>query len=495
MSDSLPPVRAPEIAQPGVTWFNTPSPLSLADLAGRLVILDFWTFCCINCIQILPSLRRVEEAFPDEVTVIGVHSPKFAAERDAANVAQAIARYDIRHPVAHDPDFSIWRAYAVRAWPTLVFVAPDGRVVGQQSGEPNPETLIQAVGDVLEAYRADGTLRPGILPSTQVTVEAGGLKFPGKIKALPNPGGAKLWAVADSGHHQIAVLDDGGVELLRYGSGEAGFEDGIPRAAQFNSPQGLIADESAIYVADTGNHAIRRIDRASGHVATLAGTGMRGHGLTETAAIQTVELASPWDLELRGNFLIFANAGSHQLGVIDLDEATVSPLAGSLREDITDGPAQNADLAQPSGLALDTDKSRLFFADSETSSIRCLDLGDGHVKTLVGAGLFEFGHVNGAWDEARLQHCLGLTWFDDGPAGSILVADSYNGTIRVLDLAEETARDFDDGFHCEDDVCLPLAEPAGIVSDGPDRILVSDTNNHRILEYDLVTQRYRTWSK
>ena len=495
MNDPLPPVRAPEIALDGVTWFNTPGPLSLADLAGRLVILDFWTFCCINCIQILPSLRRVEEAFPDEVTVIGVHSPKFAAEKDAANVAQAIARYDIRHPVAHDPEFNIWKAYAVRAWPTLIFVSPDGRVVGQQSGEPNPDALMQAVTEVLEAYRAEGIMKPGILPTAPVTIDSKALKFPGKIKPLPNEGGTKLWAVADSGHNQIAVLDDNGIELLRYGSGEAGFEDGIPRAALFNNPQGLIADDAAIYVADTGNHAIRRIDRASGHVATLAGNGIRGPGLNDTVAIQVAELASPWDLEIRGSFLFFANAGTHQLGVVDLDEATVSPLAGNLREDIVDGPAQNAALAQPSGLAFDAEKSRLFFADSETSSIRCLDLGDGHVKTLVGAGLFDFGHINGDWDDARLQHCLGLTWFDDGPAGSVLVADSYNQTIRVLDLGEETARDFDDGFECQDEICLPLAEPAGVVSDGADRILVSDTNNHRILEFDLVERRYRTWAK
>ena len=270
-------VHAPEIGLPGLDWFNVSDPLTLAALRGNLVILDFWTFCCINCMQVLPSLRRVEEAFPEDVAVIGVHSPKFAAERNAGNVAAAVARYDIRHPVVSDADFRIWRSYAVRAWPTLVFVSPTGYVVGQHSGEPDADRLLAAVGDLIAQYRQHGAMRPSRLPLAFPAGPPARLRFPGKIKSLP--GNERIWAVADSGHHQIALLGDQGRDLDRIGSGEPGLVDGARLTARFNSPQGLVGDAEAIYVADTGNHAIRRIDRESGTVTTLAGTGARGPGL------------------------------------------------------------------------------------------------------------------------------------------------------------------------------------------------------------------------
>ncbi|HEX3498257.1 MAG TPA: thioredoxin-like domain-containing protein [Stellaceae bacterium] len=483
-------VRAPDFDQPGLAWFNVAAPLSLAALRGKLVILDFWTFCCINCMHILPSLRRVEEAFPDEVVVIGVHSPKFAAERETANVAAAIARYGIVHPVIHDPDFRLWREYAVRAWPTLIFVSPDGRVVGQHSGEPDPDRLLEAVGSTLAQWRDEGLMRPGILASTPLIVPSGRLRFPGKIK--PAPGTEKRWILADAGHHQIALLDDGGAEIARYGSGEAGLVDGAAGTAQFNGPQGLIADERAIFVADTGNHALRRIDRESGAVTTLAGTGRRGLALGAPAPALATALASPWDLELADGLLYFADAGTHQLGSFDRAAGTVARLAGSGAEALVDGREEEAALAQPSGLALTPDGRNLYIADSETSALRVLRLGgQPRVETLIGTGLFDFGHVNGALGQARLQHPLGIAWW----AGRIAVADSYNGAIRSVDPAAGTVSDLDDGLLCTDSVCLPLAEPAGIAADGAHRLLVVDTNNHRVVEYDVAARTSRSWAE
>lgn len=482
-------VRAPDFDQPGLAWFNVDEPLTLAALRGKLVILDFWTFCCINCMQILPTLRRVEEAFPEEVVVIGIHSPKFTAERAAGNVAAAIARYGIVHPVIHDPEFRLWREYAVRAWPTLIFVSPDGRVIGQHSGEPDPERLLDAVGKTLAQWRAEGALRPGPLALAPIETPRGRLSFPGKIKRAP--GAAKNWVLADAGHHQIVLFDDDGGEIARHGAGAAGFADGTAATARFNGPQGLIADERAIYVADTGNHALRRIDRADGTVTTLAGTGSRGMALGDGAAALGTALASPWDIERDGDFLYFANAGTHQLGVLDLAAGTVARLAGSGAEAIVDGAATDAALAQPSGLALTPDHTRLYFADSETSALRVLALsGAKRVETLIGSGLFDFGHVNGAFAEARLQHPLGVAWW----GGRIAVADSYNGALRVIDPAAGTVGDLDDDFLCSDTLCLPLAEPAGIVADGPRRLLVADTNNHRVVEYDVAGRRSRTWA-
>jgi thiol-disulfide isomerase/thioredoxin/sugar lactone lactonase YvrE len=485
-------VRAPEIDRPGLVWLNAPGPLSLADLRGRLVILDFWTFCCINCLQLLPALARVEAAFPAGVAVIGVHSPKFPHERDPAHVEAAMSRHGIAHPVIHDPDFALWKQYAVRAWPTLVFVGPDGYVAGQHAGEVAPDLLVEAVGRALERYRAEGAEIAGAplaLPSP-APPHAGRFLFPGKVKPA-RLHGAKAWVVADTGHHQVALLDDAGQEIRRFGSGEPGFEDGPAETARFDLPQGLAAEEGSIFVADTGNHAIRRVDLATGAVTTLAGTGARGAPLGAPAPGAETALASPWDVELRDDLLFFANAGTHQIGQLALSSGRVARLAGAGPEGIRDGRADEAHLAQPSGLALSPDRTALLFADAETSSIRSVDLGTGEVRTLVGTGLFDFGHVGGSFEDAQLQHCLGLAPLD----GQVLVADSYNGAVRVLDLAARTVSDLDDGFLCEDAVCLPLAEPAGVWPDGPGRVLVADTNNHRIVEILPEGRRTRTWAE
>jgi len=477
------PTRAPEINRPGLVWFNTDKPLSLADLRGRLVILDFWTFCCINCMHILPILRRVEEAFPDEVAVIGVHSPKFAAERKADNLAQAIARYDVRHPVVHDPYMSIWEDYAVRAWPTLAFVSPDGTVIGQTSGEPSPEALLAGIEDLLRQFRKDGVIRPGLPFLAEPQPQPQRLSFPGKIKS-DNRG---QWLVADGGHHQIVLFDDEGRELQRWGSGQPGLRDGDAASACFNSPQGLAADGDFIWVADTANHALRRIDRRDGGVSTIAGDGHRGPILREEDAASAVRLASPWDIETADGKVYIANAGTHQLAVYDPATDRLALAAGTGGENLRDGPALHALLAQPSGLARHGDS--LYFADSEISAIRRLDLAEGEVETLVGQGLFDFGDANGPFDEALLQHPLGVAVAEDG---AVIAADSYNGLIRRLDPISRQVSTIDPGA-CTDTLCLPLSEPAGIAVAGPDRLLLADTNNHRILDLNLKAGTYRSW--
>jgi len=479
--------RAPDFDRSGLTWFNVEQPLDLAALKGRLVVLDFWTFCCINCFHVLPTLKRLEETFPAELAVIGVHSPKFDHEQDDTFVAHAIARYGITHPVVHDPHMSLWDDYCVRAWPTLVFISPDGYVIGELSGEPHPDLLLQGIGDMVRQFFARGEMKPGPLTLKPLTDLGGALRFPGKIKPCPSADGTKLWALADAGHNQIVILEDEGEEVLRYGSGEAALIDGGVEAA-FNAPEGLACDQDFIYVADTRNHAIRRIDRASGMVETLAGIGVRGTILRQPEPGNGVALASPWDLEIQGGVLYFANAGSHQIGALDLASGMISPLAGTGGENLQDAEGENALLAQPSGLALSPEGEVLYFADSETSAVRRVCLRSGRVETLVGTGLFDFGHANGPLAQARMQHPLGVAAVD----GRVYVADSYNSLVRIIDLAAEMVADVD-GLECGDRVCRPTAEPAGIAADGPHRLLVSDTNNHRIVEYRLDQGIFRTW--
>jgi thiol-disulfide isomerase/thioredoxin len=484
-------MNAPEIARPGLQWFNVAAPLQIESLRGRVVILDFWTEGCINCIQIIPTLRRVEEKYPDKVVVIGVHSPKFANEKNAASVKDAIRRYEIRHPIVHDPQMTIWRAYCVQAWPTLVVIGADGNVAGSIPGEPDPDRFVAAIDNLVAASSKAGTLKPSPLDLAPLPEPKGRFLFPAKLK--PVPGHDKRWVLADGGHNQIVLLDDSGKELDRYGDGEAGLVDGAKDKARFNHPQGVIASSDAIFVADTENHAIRRIDLASGAVTTLAGTGRRGTQLGAPEAARNRALASPWDLEKKGDDLFFANAGTHQIGMLDLRRGTVATLAGTGEEGLRDGRAASASLAQPSGLALSADGNTLYLADSESSAVRAITLSkDPQIVTLVGAGLFDFGWVNGNFRAARLQHPLGVAV--DG--NHLLVADTYNSAIRELELAKHEVADFDGGkFTCVDPVCVPTREPAGIVVDTPDRILLVDTGNHRIDEYRPSAKTYHTWSR
>jgi DNA-binding beta-propeller fold protein YncE len=386
---------------------------------------------------------------------------------------------------------TIWRAYNVQAWPTLVVIDANGNIAGIVPGEPDPDRLLAAIDNLVATSAKSGSLKPAALNLTPLPEPKGSFLFPGKLK--PVPGHDKRWALADGGHNQIVLLDDKGKQLERYGSGETGLLDGTKDHARFHHPQGLVASSDAIFVADTENHAIRRIDLASGEVTTLAGTGKRGAQLGASEAGRQKSLASPWDLEKKGDRLFFANAGTHQIGVLDLKNDTVAALAGTGEEGLRDGRAAAASLAQPSGLALSPDGQTLYIADSESSAVRAITLSDDpQIRTLVGAGLFDFGWVNGDFRKTRLQHPLGVAIDGD----LLLVADTYNSAIRELDLAKHETSDFDGGkYTCMDPVCVPTREPAGIVVDGPDRILLVDTGNHRIDEYQPSAKTYHTWSR
>ena len=494
-------VRAPDLTAADGTWFNTAAPLTFAALRGRVVVLDFWTLCCVNCLHALPALARLEAAFPREVAVVGIHSPKFPHERDPAAVGADIDRLGIADPVLLDPHRRLWDQYAVRAWPTLVFIDNTGEtggyVLGDRSGEPDADEPIRVVGRMVRQAKSTGALRPGPSPSALASRPAGGrFRYPGKLRPIPGrPADGACWVLADAGHHQVVLLDDAGAVVARIGSGVAGRDDGSPLRAGFRDPQGVAADAEAIWVADTGNHLLRRVDLASGRVSTVAGTGARGGVLGPAAPALDTALASPWDVLPYGGGALFANAGTHQLGAFDPAASEVEALAGIGAEGLVDGPAADALLAQPSGLALHG--GVLLVADSETSAVRRLDLATMQVETIAGAGLFGFGHRNGPLVGARLQHPLGVAALD---GATVLVADSYNGRVRVLDLAGREARDLDDGHLCRDPVCLPPGgEPCSVCPDprapaGDPRVLVVETTRHRIVEHRPARREYRTWA-
>ena len=467
-------VRCPEFL-PGFTWINTRRPLSVAgDLRGRVAVLDFWTYCCINCMHVLPVLRRVEERFAkDPVVVIGVHSAKFISEKDPQNVRRAVERNGVTHPVVVDSEHDIWKRFAVRSWPTLVLVDAGGYVRDTISGEIDETTLAGKIDALLAEGRDKGILAAGPLDvSPDPDADRTFLRFPGKVHVAKD----RLF-IADAGHHRLIVADlDGRVQAV-VGEGGAGAHDGPAPEASFHNPQGMTADDQSLYVADTGNHLLRGVDLSTLEVTTLAGTGVKGEapGPFDPTAPRDVSLRSPWGLLRIGRQLLIAMAGSHQIWVYDVDKHLIGPWAGSGREDHVDGPVAEAALAQPSGLA--QAGRYILIADSEISSIRVIDLEDSTVKTIVGRGLFDFGDEEGPPDSVLLQHPLDVAV----GSGAIYVADTYNNKIKAIAFGSmETRTVFGDGDRKN------LYEPGGLAVVG-EAVFIADTNNHRILRGDPRT--------
>jgi thiol-disulfide isomerase/thioredoxin len=456
-------VRAPELSGRG--WLNTGvDGLRLADLRGRFVLLDFWTFCCINCLHVLDEMRPLEEKYGDALVVIGVHSPKFEHEADPVALKAAVERYDVAHPVLDDPDLVTWQAYTARAWPTLVLVDPDGYIVAQYSGEGHAHALDALLAELIPQHEAAGTLTRGRSPYVALPAEPTELRFPAKIIRLPNNG----ILVADAGHHQLVeYAADAMTPVRRIGTGNRGLTDG--RDPDFSEPNGLallppaIAEQVGydVVVADTVNHALRGLELASGNVRTLAGTGEQW-----TDGDETRNLSSPWDVTWWRDRVWIAMAGLHQLWTFDPLTGMVEVAAGTSNEGLVDGPRQQAWFAQTSGLAASED--RLWLADSETSALRWIEDA---VHTAIGTGLFDFGLRDGKAGEALLQHPLGVIVLPDG---SIAIADTYNGAIRRYDPDGETVSTMATG----------LAEPSGAVVDGND-LLVVESAAHRLTRIPL----------
>ncbi len=484
------PVRAPELN--GAAWLNTDHPISLSDLRGKLVLLDFWTYCCINCMHILPDLKYLEEKYADQpLVVIGVHSAKFENEQDTENIRNAILRYGIKHPVVVDEKHRIWNAYAVRGWPTLVLVDPAGYVLGAVSGEGHREQLDHIIEAALAAYREDGLLDEQPLPAhleSQTVVDTP-LSYPGKVLAHAQ---SNRIFISDSGHHRIVIASLDGALLETIGTGTAGADDGAFEEATFFNPQGLAldAEHDWLYVADTDNHLLRRLDLRARTVSAVAGTGKQSIGPELSGPAREQGLNSPWDVCFVDGLLYIAVAGPHMIWLYDPASEELRHVAGTGREARIDGPAKRSAFAQPSGLT--TDGSALYVADSEISCVRKITLGDeAEVTTLAGGDLFQFGDVDGLGDLARFQHPLGVAWRD----GIVYVADTYNHKIRQLDPASRRVSSvFGDGKPGNEDGEQPrFYEPGGISSAG-DTLYIADTNNHAIRVADLEHKTVSTFS-
>lgn len=519
-------VRASELV--GRNWLNTGGKsLDLEALRGKIVLLDFWTFCCINCLHVLDELRPLEEKFSDVLVTVGVHSPKFEHEADPVALAAAVERYEIHHPVLDDPELDTWKAYTARAWPTLVVIDPEGYIVAHLSGEGHADGLAVLIPELIAEHEAKGTLHRGSGPYVAPEATSGTLRFPGKALFLPagrgtaangtSDGGTSVdavtsqgsWLVTDTGHHRLVQLGtDFHTVLGTFGSGTKGHADGpatavdsVQPTAQFNEPQGLVLlpeDLAAktgydVVIADSVNHRLRGLSLVDGTVTTLVGSGVQRLLETGPARVDEdaagftgklsehpleVSLSSPWDVvwSTKLNAVVIAMAGTHQIFSFDPLTGAVAIVAGNGLEGLQDGPAHEAWFAQPSGLAEDAD-GNIWVADSETSALRKLAIDDDGtvtVESAVGKGLFDFGFRDGAAADARLQHPLGVTVLPDG---SVAIADTYNGAVRRYDPATKTVSTLARGLAEPSDVIVDHTQAAGTEP----LLIVVEANKHQLV--------------
>jgi DNA-binding beta-propeller fold protein YncE len=453
------PIAAPSL-EGAVDWLNVAAPITIEQLRGKVVILDFWTYGCVNCMHVLRDLKVLEQRFPEELVVIGVHSAKFANEKITENLRRILVRYEIEHPVANDANLEIWRRYGAQAWPTRVIIDPAGNLVGTALGEGNLEGFVSAIRTVVRVFDERGEINRAPLPMQLERHRHNDqpLLYPGKV--LADEATNRLF-ISDSNHNRIVVATLEGKLLEVVGSGLQGDNDGIFSQARFNRPQGLALDGNQLYVADTENNQVRAIDFDARAVHTVA---------------IDAKLKSPWDLALKTGILIVAMAGTHQLWVIDLLNDQAYPYAGTGEEARRDGAINEAAFAQPSGLTVIG--NTLYVADAESNCIRAVALPPvNEVTTIAGGDLFEFGDSDGKGNSVRLQHPLGLTSKD----GRVLVADTYNHKIKLLDPSSGQVSTLVSGFH----------EPGGLSIAG-NTLYVADTNHHAIRTIDLASRKAAT---
>ncbi|XP_071449478.1 NHL repeat-containing protein 2 [Hetaerina americana] len=529
-------------------WFNVSRPLSLKeDLKGKVVLLDFFTYCCINCLHILPDLKQLEmeNTVEEGLVVVGVHSAKFDNEKDSANLLSALQRYEINHPVVNDSNAVMWNQLGISCWPSIVILGPNAQLLFVVAGEGFKEELSLLVRTTLTFFNKNNKMTDLCISDHSLPISPARhllppslLLFPGKVAYHKG-----FLAISDTGHHRILITSHEGAIKFIVGGSSPGFTDGNPLQAKFNNPQGVaFYGSDIVFVADTDNHAIRKIDLSQGgRVSTVAGVGVQGSDKEGGRMGPEQPLNSPWDLCIsqvpnsscanmdnevvsKKDVLLIAVAGGHQIWAYFLEDTVwwrdksyckgecVAVAGSGLEENRNNSYPHAAGFAQPSGIT--SSPQSIFVADSESSSIRRVWMSDGRVTAVVGGSvdpqmLFAFGDVDGKGRSVRLQHPLGVAFYQ----GNLYVADTYNHKIKVVRVASDGGvKDLSSksllgapkeecitimgtghpGELCGDLNLAQLNEPGGLcVTDEDDVIFVADTNNHCIKKVNLAQNTVR----
>lgn len=479
---------APEFPK-NVQWLNTTHPLTLKQLRGKVVLLDFWTYGCINCYHVIPDLKKLEKDFPESLVIIGVHSAKFQASKETSNIRNAILRFGLEHPVVNDRNFKIWDSYGIRAWPSFVLIDPTGKIVGETSGEGIYHMMHQYISGIIRVFSKEGKINRKPLDIKTVSEESAQsiLYFPDKVLA---DGAHNRLFISDTDHNRVVVTTLKGEVEYVIGSGQPGFRDGSYSQAEFKSPHGLTLIGDKLYVADTQNHAIRVVDLDNKTVATLAGDGHQAQQFNKPGFGKKVELNSPWGLTSTGGQLYVAMAGPHQIWKIDPKTGFAEPFAGTGGEGLANGTRNSVPMAQPSGIT--TNGKYLYVAEPEASAVQRIGLGkDNSVKTIVGKGLFVFGDKDGRGNNALLQHVSGIALWN----GKLLVADTYNNKIKLINPKTRDSKTFlgtgQAGYKDGPGKTAEFNEPGGVSVTG-NWLYVADTDNHLIRRVNLKTREVET---
>lgn len=474
-------VKAPEL-DGAKDWLNTDKPLKLSELKGKVVLLDFWNLSCVNCFHTIPILKELEKRYPNELVVIGIHAPKYDAEKDTKPLREAVQRMEMDHPVVNDGDNVIWSAYGVKAYPTIVLIDPEGGLVKMMLGERSYQQLDQQVKQLIDKFKKKGEIdEKPLVFKAEVATEDTPLRFPEKLCVDSR---RKLLFIADSGHNRIVVATLGGKLVSVIGTGKDGYVDGAYDKAEFHHPRGLALDGDSLYVADTQNQRLRKIDLKNKLVSTISGNGQLNEYISppDFGVAKKARLNSPWDLVFANGRLYVSMAGAHQLYVLYFSNDHIYAFAGSGEEGLVDKALLDSKLAQPSGITFGDGK--IYFTDSESNSVRSADTNSktGKVKTLIGKGLFDFGDVDGPLSKAFLKHPLGVV-----AAGKILyVADTLNHKIKSIDLDAKTISTIWGSGKPGNAVgdYPQFNEPNGIAIYGKN-LYIADTNNNEIKVGDL----------
>ena len=466
-----PPLAAPEFPQ-GLEWLNS-EPVSMAEQRGRVVLLAFWAASSAYSHQVLIDLQSLMARFSDSATLVAVHTPKFEAERDSRLAQKALNSLGLRIPLVHDADFLLWQHFELTAWPSVVVIDTTQQLCRLLAGDSIKAELETLIGDLLDQAglkeRVFQAAPTGSKPEPRLP-----LLFPAGIAVNAN----RLF-VADTAHHRIVECSHDGRIMRQIGTGNPGLVDGNSAEACFNRPRGLFLSRDSLYIADAGNHALRRMSLLSGDTDTLAGNGTRGVSANLVAEDPLRSgLDTPWALVGNHDKIYMAMATGQEIWEYDQGTRRIRSIAGTGHIGLCDGAGERAMLAQPSGMAMI--QQTLYVVDSASSSVRGINVQGGQVHTLLGHGLFDFGDQDGPRQHALQQCPYGLCL--DARAPQLWIADSYNNQIRSLRLGGGELKKLSLNY--------ALCEPAAITS-SEGVLWVTNTNAHEVLRIEIDTAQVR----